>query len=216
MHGAWVGDWCWEPILPLVRATGRDVHAVALRGHGSRRAESGPHITLGDHVTDLVDHVEAWDLDGVVLVAHSYGGRVVTRALPHLADRIRHVVYLDAHAPLIDDASGTHVGAREGMVCFGEFPPDPVEFGSSEAVQWFMERVVAQSAATLREPWHAAIPEHVGRTYVHAIGNGPTRFTPYADAARDDPSWRYVEVACSHWLMIAQPAEIAAIIDESA
>lgn len=223
VHGAWVGDWCWGPLLPHLCAAGHDVHAIALRGHGSRSSESGPHITLADHVTDLVGHIEAWDLVDVVLVAHSYGGRVATRALPLLADRVAHVVYLDAHAPVTDLAddepapSGppTEAAAADGMIRFGEFPPDAAEFGGSDAVEWFLERVVAQSAATLREPWRAAIPGHVRRTYVHATGSGPSRFAPYADSARADPAWRYVELTCSHWLMVARPAEVAAIIDDS-
>ena len=39
-----------------------------------------------------------------------------------------------------------------------------------------------------------------------------TQFRPYAAAARRDPSWRYVEVPATHWLMYSHPREVAAII----
>jgi len=222
VHGAWVGEWCWTPVLPLLRASGRPVHAVSLRGHGARRHESGPHITLADHVDDLVGLVEAYDLAEITLVAHSYGGRVVTRALPRLAGRVRRLVYLDAHAPLLDGAgtagstdATTDSTHDAGMVPFGEFEPDVVEFGDDAAVRWFRERVVAQSAATLRESLDALVDEtieSIERTYVHATGDRSDRFRAYASAARADPDWRYHELAGSHWLMISHPDEVAAII----
>ncbi len=37
VHGAWVGEWSFTPILPLLEASGRPVHLVSLTGHGSRR-----------------------------------------------------------------------------------------------------------------------------------------------------------------------------------
>lgn len=221
VHGAWVGEWCWTPILPALRAAGRPVHAVSLRGHGARRHEAGPHITLDDHVQDLVGLVEAHDLSGITLVAHSYGGRVATRALPRLADRVRHLVYLDAHAPLTDSSGNalvqelpdpTAIADASGMVPFGEFEPDPAEFGGDDAVAWFRERVVAQSAATLRGSFHEHVDERIGRTYVHATGERSDRFRAYAAAAAADPRWNHVELPGSHWLMISHPDEIAAII----
>ena len=80
VHGAWVGEWSWSPVLPLLEASGRVVFAVSLTGHGVRRHESGPHITLEHHVADVTAVFDVHDLSDVTLVGHSYGGRVITAA----------------------------------------------------------------------------------------------------------------------------------------
>jgi pimeloyl-ACP methyl ester carboxylesterase len=215
VHGAWVGEWCWFPILPVLEASGRMVRAVSLRGHGLRSNESGPHITLDDHVHDVVDLVEMFDLDAITLVGHSYGGRVITRAWPLLADRVDRMIYLDAHAPLgeaaIRHATG-HLVDMDGMVPFARFAPDPDEFGGREAVEWFMSRIRPQSAATLAPPFAVDLPDELDTTYVAAIGERDSPFAGYAAAARVAPNWRYAELDCSHWVMVARPTEVAAVI----
>lgn len=218
VHGAWVGEWCWAPVLAPLRQSGRPVHAVSLRGHGVRRHESGPDVTLADHVDDVVSLVETFDLSDVTIVAHSYGGRVVTKSLTRLAGRVTGLVYLDAHAPLGDriDDGPQFVADEHGMVPFAAYEPDPNEFGGVAAVDWFRDRTVPQSAATLIEPFAADLPDHLDLTYVHATGDADSRFARYAAAARADPRWRYIELPGSHWLMVSQPRAVASIIVDPA
>lgn len=215
VHGAWVGEWSWSPVLAMLRASGRPVHAVSLRGHGARRHESSPDVTLADHVDDVVSVVETFDLSDVTLVPHSYGGRVVTKSLTRLAERIARVVYLDARAPLGDplDEGTRLVPDERGMVPFpAAYEPNPDEFGGSDSIAWFRERTMPQSAAALNAPFHVEVPAHIDLTYVHATGDANTRFARYAAAARADPRWRYIELPGSHWLMVSHPREVAAII----
>ena len=215
VHGAWVGEWSWAPVLPLLCRSGRPVHAVSLRGHGARRHESSPDVTLADHVDDLVSLIDTFDLDDVTLVAHSYGGRVVTRALAHVAERVTRMVYLDARAPLGDplEEGSRLVSDADGMVPFPDaYAPDPHEFGGPEAIAWFLARTLPQSAAALDAPFHVDVPAHIDLTYVHATGDSSSRFARYAAAARAHPDWRYIELPGSHWLMVSHPREVAAII----
>lgn len=215
VHGAWVGEWCWSPIMPLLEQSGRMVRAVSLRGHGCRASESGPHVTLADHADDVVDLVETLDLDDITLVGHSYGGRVITQAWERLVDRVERLIYLDAHAPLggaaIARASG-HLTSLDDMIPFGHFAPDPEEFGGVGAVDWFLSRVRPQSAATLDGDFAVPLPATLDTTYVAAIRDADSPFSGYAAAARVAPKWRYVEIDASHWVMIARPAEVASII----
>jgi pimeloyl-ACP methyl ester carboxylesterase len=48
-----------------------------------------------------------------VLLGFSYGGFVVTGALEHIGDRVRHLVYLDAFVPG-DGDTVTGIGGAEG------------------------------------------------------------------------------------------------------
>ncbi len=71
VHGAWVGEWAWDEVAPLLEAEGHDVAAVSLRGQGLRAGEGGPEVSVEDHVRDVVAAVEAAPPDTVILVAHS-------------------------------------------------------------------------------------------------------------------------------------------------
>lgn len=219
VHGAWVGEWSWLPITDRLAALGRsDVYVVSLTGHGSQRHRSGPHVTLSDHVADVVNVVENFDLDAITLVGHSYGGRVITKAYPQLQDRIAAMVYVDAHTPVTNTDPPQSperlaaVEANGGMLPMVGYGPDPSLLGSEEAVQWFLERTMHQSFACFTEPWRTLLPDALPKTFVYATENQPSRFEEYASVCRDDPSWRYRELPGPHWLMMSHTNELAEII----
>jgi pimeloyl-ACP methyl ester carboxylesterase len=88
VHGAWGGAWIWRRVLAPLRAAGHEVHAVTLTGDGERAHLRRPDIKLQTHVADVLGLVQAEELDGIVLVGHSYGGQVITGAgRPLLARR---------------------------------------------------------------------------------------------------------------------------------
>jgi pimeloyl-ACP methyl ester carboxylesterase len=215
VHGAWVGEWCWEPVCQLLAGSGRSVHAVSLTGHGRRRAESGPHVTLDDHVADLVAEFTAHDLTEVTLVGHSYGGRVITRAWPLVGSRVARMIYLDAHAPLDGDGADPPVRYPvddRGMIPISEFVPARAIFRDDAAATAFFARLVPQSPATLSAPFRVELPASLDKTYVFASLEPSPQFRPYAEAAKRDPAWRYIVVPATHWLMYTNPHDVAAII----
>lgn len=215
VHGAWVGEWCWEPVCQLLAGSGRPVHAVSLTGHGRRRAESGPHVTLDDHVADVAAVFTELDLNEVTLVGHSYGGRVITKAWPVVGSRVVRMIYLDAHAPLDGDgadSAGCYPVDARGMVPIAEFVPARSIFRDDDAATAFFARLVAQSPATLSAPFRVDLPASLDKTYVSATLEPSPQFRRYAEAARHDPAWRYIELPATHWLMYTDPDDVAAII----
>jgi pimeloyl-ACP methyl ester carboxylesterase len=216
VHGAWVGEWCWEPIVELLDAAQRPVQVVALTGLGTRRHEAGPHVTLGDHVADVVATFDDNGLVDATLVGHSYGGRVITKAWPQLELRVGRMVYLDAHAPLgSDDEAATpmsFVDDGSGMIPFAEFTPSADVLAAAGTADTFYSRLTPQSARTLSEPFRVELPDALDKTYVHASREPSPQFRRYAEAARQDPSWYYIEVPATHWLMFTHPGEVARII----
>ncbi len=217
VHGAWVGEWSWTPVLPPLQRMNRPVHAVSLTGHGTRSHQSSPEITLDDHVDDLVTHVETHDLVDIILVGHSYGGRVITAAFERLRPRIARMVYIDAHAPLAPDAGQSperiaEARATGGFLEFREYDPRPAEIGGDAGLAWFLERVRPQSFRTFSVPMTGRLPESLSKAYVFCTDYGPSRFADYAAAARTADDWEYHELDTDHWPMISRPADIAEII----
>jgi pimeloyl-ACP methyl ester carboxylesterase len=189
---------------------------VALTGLGSRRQEAGPHVTLSDHVADLVATFDDNDLVDATLVGHSYGGRVITKAWLQLETRVRRMVYLDAHAPLgPDEETATPPSFGDdgsGMIPFAEFNPSAEVLTAAGTADAFYSRLAPQSARTLSEPFRVELPAALDKVYVHATCEPSAQFRRYAEAAREEPSWRYIEVPATHWLMFTHPGEVARII----
>jgi pimeloyl-ACP methyl ester carboxylesterase len=88
VHGAWVGPWEFEPLVPILRGEGWNVDAVALPSTGSTEGM----LADAAAITAEIERVEG----PVVLVAHSYGGVPVTQAGAHPA--VQRIVYVAAFA----------------------------------------------------------------------------------------------------------------------
>jgi pimeloyl-ACP methyl ester carboxylesterase len=172
-------------------------------------------VTLDDHVSDVAAVFTELDLRDVTLVGHSYGGRVITKAWPVVGARVARMIYLDAHAPLDGDGADSEVPYPVddgGMIPIAEFVPDRSIFPDDAAADAFFARLVPQSPATLSAPFRVELPASLDKTYVSAGREPSPRFRAYAEAARRDPAWRYLEVPATHWLMYTDPEDVAAII----
>ena len=110
VHGAWGGAWIWRRVLAPLRAAGHEVHAATLTGDGERAHLRNRDIRLHTHISDVLGLIEAEELDGIVLVGHSYGGQVITGVADSLLARhagaVRRLIYVDAMVPLPGEGWG--------------------------------------------------------------------------------------------------------------
>jgi pimeloyl-ACP methyl ester carboxylesterase len=86
VHGLWVDGSSWSKVIPILQNAGHKVIAVQLPLH-----------SLAD---DIATVKRAIDFVGgpVILVAHSYGGYVITNA-GYNNPNVKGLVYVAAHAP---------------------------------------------------------------------------------------------------------------------
>src|SRR5262245_40660586 len=99
VHGAWGGAHGFRKVRGPLLAAGHEVFTPSLTGIGERAHLTSPQVCLTTHVADVVNAVWYEDLSDIVLLGFSYGGFVVTGALGYIAERVRHLVYLDAFVP---------------------------------------------------------------------------------------------------------------------
>ncbi len=94
VHGAWHGAWCWHKLTPLLEAGGARVIAPDLPSMG---ADTSPAqgVTLESWARFVAALAE--EHPGCVLVGHSRGGVVVSRAAELAPASIRRLVYLSAY-----------------------------------------------------------------------------------------------------------------------
>jgi pimeloyl-ACP methyl ester carboxylesterase len=166
VHGGGHGGWCYQPVARLLRAQGHEVYAPSLTGLGERAHLLSPTINLDTHITDIVSLLVIEDLGDVILVGHSYGGMVITGSADRAADRVGHLVYLDAANPrngqsLVDVAGPMMEMARTmgevrggiELVLLPEKTP-PMVFGVTDPnlVGWMEARLSPHPWACFAQP----------------------------------------------------------------
>jgi hypothetical protein len=63
VHGAWHGGWCWRDVAALLRTQGHRVTTPTQTVLGERRHLLSGAITLETFVQDLVEHLDAEEVD---------------------------------------------------------------------------------------------------------------------------------------------------------
>lgn len=111
--GAWLGAWVWKKITPVLRKKGHDVYTLALTGMGERVHLANRDSGIEVAVLDVINLIEFEDLREVVLVGHSFAGKVVSMVKDRIPDRVNMVVFLDAVVP--DKKEGPQKGRDDWM-----------------------------------------------------------------------------------------------------
>jgi pimeloyl-ACP methyl ester carboxylesterase len=223
VHGAWSGAHGFRLVRPLLRAAGHDVFTPSLTGIGERVHLASPQVTLTTHVQDVVNMILYEDLTSITLVGFSYGGFVVTGAIEHVADRVSHLVYLDAFVPDDGDTVLALTGNETSpTVSLGEpwlVPPPARDFDDPAEAAFNDVRRVPHPVGCFTEPVRVSrsledLP--FTRTYIKATvdDGGPEAFWAAAERARESPDWSYHEVATGHMVPVNRPEELAGILLE--
>jgi pimeloyl-ACP methyl ester carboxylesterase len=235
VHGAWEAGWCWRRVVPLLREAGHEVFAPTLTGLGERKHLATPEVGLDTHVQDIVGVLETEELDGVILVGHSYGGMVISGVAECVPECLAHLVYLDAFVP------------EDGQSALDLLPPD-TQRGMADRVQaegdgWRLPSVVSGTWETvLREYWKVTDPSDLAwlaahldpqpfktmtdrlactspaaralpRTYIRCSMSGNPAFVQAAERAqRPGSGWQYFELPTAHLAMVTMPDELAELL----
>ncbi len=172
------------------------------------------------------------DLSDIILVGFSYGGFVVTGAMDHLGDRVRHLVYLDAFVPGPGDtvlglAGGDAGGDATEAIKLGAawlVPPPPRTFDDPDEAAWQHARRTPHPLGCFTEP--VRLTQRLEDfpctlTYIKATveppdAPGPQAFWSAAEMAKASPSWRYRELATTHMVASNRPVELVELLLELA
>jgi pimeloyl-ACP methyl ester carboxylesterase len=213
--------------VPLLADAGFATSAPTLTGCGERRHLLSRAVTLDTHVQDVVQHIEAEELDGIILVAHSYGGFVAAGVAEAIAPRIGQLILLDAFAPndgecVLDYAGDSQkanvIAAAEQSPTFNLAPARAAALGITNAADaaWIDRRTTPHPVGTYLQPVKLARGlGAIGRKAYLACDQAKLAvFDGTKRRISRDPAWRYVSLETSHDAMVASPAALAsAIVD---
>lgn len=216
LHGAFLGGWCWDLVVPDLEKAGFQVAAPDLP---SEQLDAGWEGNLRAALASYPDD------DDVVLVAHSRAGRLV----PQLLERapLRAVVLLSASI-----MGGTRPGPyRTDPFPTASRPPEPGQFDRDELGRTLMpeeraRKVFFNQCTEERTEWALrrmrpqadlpAVPEtrwpDVPVTYLAPIDDLAVDRQWMHDASRDRLGVTAVDLPGDHSPFLSRPAELAATL----
>jgi pimeloyl-ACP methyl ester carboxylesterase len=228
VHGAWADASSWTKVIQKLQAAGHDVVAP-------------PNTLRGPSADAAVIRSYLDTIDGpVVLVAHSYGGFVITNAAKGAAN-VKALVYVDAFIPDEGQPAGAIAGQTSALIPAltdptAVFKVVPIPGAPANVVDtYLLPQVVTASFANDLSPEDAAV--------IHATQR-PASFAGLAEpsgppAWKDIPAWaiigtadriiapdalramaqnagaRITEVDASHVSMVSHPQVVVAVIEEA-
>lgn len=224
-HGAWSAGWAWKKMRPLLRERGHELFTPTYTGVGERVHLANRAIGLSTHIADILAVLEFEDLHDVTLIGHSYGGMVATGVADRAPQRLARLVYLDAFVPRdgqsVNALRASQMDTSGGNAAHGNadewrLPPNPLPPDTSpEDVEWIMPRRVTQPRQSFEEPIRiTGAGNWLQKTYVYCTRIAPGDvFRPFAERARSEPGWRYLELDASHSPHVTAPQALAALLD---
>jgi pimeloyl-ACP methyl ester carboxylesterase len=216
--GAWMGAWTWKRVTPLLQEKGHDVYPVCLTGMGERVHLASKALGFETSIEDVVNVFEFNDLEGVVLVGHSFAGKVVAAVADRVHARVRLLLYLDAFRPA---KVRTPQGRIDPELEFGRGPPGswsvPLTEKTVETIgsdikgkerEWFLSKAtpwpikLASDPMTLSQAFDA-----VKSAYIFCSKSGD----PVDEIIAG--KWGKLEgpskvIDSGHWPMITRPEEL--------
>lgn len=186
-----LGGRCWDGTVSFLKTHHYPAFAVDL--HDEHKS------SLLDHIMQVSDLITRNNLIDLILVAHSYGGVVITGVAAGMPERILHMVYIDAALP----DPGQSLFDLLFMAGI-----DPLSIPGLEPARPYTQRLQFDPAA-LR-----AIP----KTYILCTKSdfAPLTRLAYNTITAAPKGWTYHELPSSHLPMAEMPEVLNKLILEIA
>lgn len=186
-----MGGRIWDPVIPALHAQGHQTFAPTLGDEHT--------TTLTGHIGEIEQIIRGNNLRDVILAGHSYGGMVITGVADRLADRVRHMVYVDAAVP--DPGQSLF----DLIIASGS---DPQSFAGLEPAPPYTEKLQFDARAI----------QSLQKTYIRCTKSDFTAVTDLArqKIAASGTGWTYRELPSSHVPMAEMPELVVKVLLDAA
>jgi pimeloyl-ACP methyl ester carboxylesterase len=222
VHGAWHGGWCWEGVIQELKKAGHTAEAPTMPGHNP--GDDRSKIRFEDYVNKIVEVLKKQSAPAV-LVGHSSAGILLQSAAPKAAEKISHLVFLNAFVLPDGKAQFDLVPpeASQGMTAAAKASPDnsvPVmeEFVRNmlmagepkEKQDALIKRLVPQPLALFTTPVRAKDFDQlkIPKAVVFCKGDASLPPGAYLGMAQGLGKHKLVEVEGSHEALFTAPSVV--------
>lgn len=217
IHGAWMGGFCWQYLVPALSAHALPVMAPTLRGCAERHDQDATTAGLYAHCDEVVALAVNSRAPAIVLAGHSYGAVVAVEAAARLGARVRAVVALDgfigSRGHTITDGYPMLTDMFDALVL--PAAPDVIQPAGNDLLglspgpetDALMARMKPMPTRAFAEPCrYDAADLECARHYIHF-----TAFPLFSDTAvraRRD-GWHVYEINGGHMAIVTHAGEVA-------
>lgn len=220
--GAWLGGWVWNRLTPKLVQRGHRVYPITLTGMGERVHLISEEVGIETAIQDVLNIVRYNDLDDIVLVGHSFAGKIAAAVADHAADKVGMVLYLDGFTP---EKVRTPQGSfPDEFPVEGSTVPLPEKFLDTVGKdvqgadrEWLFSKASSLPVRYFRDPITiSAKYDSVKKSYIFCTGGdtlswymsqSPSGNVDEVLKAKLDGPYRIIE--SGHWPMITKPDELA-------
>lgn len=93
VHGSWHDGSAWDAVVRHLEGKGHKAFAPTVAGHGRGAPRN---VTHADCTRSLVEFITGNSLSDIILVGHSFGGTLISKAAEAIPGSIRRLVYQNA------------------------------------------------------------------------------------------------------------------------
>ncbi len=212
--GAWLGGWAWRKVVPLLEQEKVRAIPITLTGMGERVHLASDQLGIETAINDVLNVLDYEDLDEVVLVGHSFAGKVVAAVADRRPEKVRIVMYVDAFRP--SKARAPQGSFADEWSVDGWRVPFPGEIldvvgkdvtGDDRA--WMLSKVTSLPNRYFTDP--IALSENFdsiksGYVFCNAGGDPVDEILAGKWGTLDGP---HRVIDSGHWPMISRPRELA-------
>jgi pimeloyl-ACP methyl ester carboxylesterase len=216
--GAWLGAWAWNRITPLLEQSDHDVYPVTLTGMGERVHLSSSEIGIETGIQDVLNVIKYNGLEEVVVVGHSFAGKIVAAVADRIPEKIETLIYLDAFRP--KKTTTPQGGFTDEFPVDGSVVPLPEkildEVGKDikgRDREWLVSKCTPLPVRYFRDSITLSGKiDSVRKAYVFCTAGGDDvdqmvkETGPYKDYKIEGP---YKIIDAGHWPMVTKPRELA-------
>ena len=221
--GAWLGAWAWRTTVPHLEKKGHAAYPVTLTGMGEKVHLLSKDVGMETGIQDVLNIIDYNDLNDVVLVGHSFAGKVAAAVADRAHDKVRMVIYLDAFRP---EKTRTPQGGFDPSREFGPLPSGSMAVPLTESIiknigkdvegkneTWMMSKATPWPMKYASDPitLSGGIDE-VKCAYIFCTLSGdPVDEIVSGKWGKLEGPYRLIETG--HWPMITKPEELAEDLD---
>jgi len=217
--GAWLGAWAWKRVVPLLEGEGHAVYPVTLTGMGERVHLASRDVGMETAIQDVLNVIRYNDMEDVVLVGHSFAGKVAAAVADRASEKVKLVLYVDALRP---ERVRTPQGGFDPTNEFGPVPQGSFGHPLTEKIvdtigkdvlgadrEWMLSKATPWPLKLATDPITlSARFDSVKSAYVFCtLAGDPVEEIVAGKWGKLEGPYKLIETG--HWPMITKPEELA-------